>query len=450
MAKTLWEMMLCDFILDMRLIMHSCSIFLLLALAAQLPWTRAGGVNYSTTNGISTCEVIANGNHTDDVPNILKAFDRCGINGIVIFPEDQSYWIATRLNPIVNHVEIEWRGQWTFSDDLSYWRNNSYPVAFQNHRAGFIITGDNITINGYGTGGINGNGDTWYTAEAGDTQPGRPMPFVFWNVSDVTVQSFFVKQPPLWSINIMNGTNMVFDDIYCNATALTAPYGKNWVQNTDGFDTMDANNIRLTNFVYQGGDDCVAIKPRSYNIEIHNATCHGGNGMAIGSLGQYLEDASVDNIFISDVTVIRINEDLHNTAYIKTYMGGLVNQSSYESAGVPRGGGWGTVSNIVFSNFSVQGANTGPAITQDNGDDSNHTYKGTSKFQIRDVVFENITGWIYGTKELSISCSKVYPCYNIDVEGVHLTINDTGKEGSESCEYVASGGITGVNSSSCA
>lgn len=62
----------------------------------------------------------------------------------------------------------------------------------------------------------------------------------------------FVKQPQLWAVNVMNGTNMWFDDIYVNATALSAPWGKNWVQNTDGFDTMDAHNIALTNFVYQG------------------------------------------------------------------------------------------------------------------------------------------------------------------------------------------------------
>lgn len=61
------------------------------------------------------------------------------------------------------------------------------------------------------------------------------MPFVFWNVSDVTVKQFFVKQPPLWSCNIMNGTDMWFDELLCNATASQAPYGVNWVQNTDGF-----------------------------------------------------------------------------------------------------------------------------------------------------------------------------------------------------------------------
>jgi len=32
----------------------------------------------------------------------------------------------------------------------------------------------------------------------GATRPGRPMPFVFWNVSDVTVKNFYIVQPQLW------------------------------------------------------------------------------------------------------------------------------------------------------------------------------------------------------------------------------------------------------------
>jgi galacturan 1,4-alpha-galacturonidase len=68
-------------------------------------------------------------------------------------------------------------------------------------------------------------------------------------------------------------------------------------------DTMDANNIELNGFTYQGGDDCIAIKPRSYNVRVSNVACHGGNGIAIGSLGQYLEDASVKNVVIDNVDV---------------------------------------------------------------------------------------------------------------------------------------------------
>ena len=74
------------------------------------------------------------------------------------------------------------------SDNLAYWRNNSYPIAFQNHHAGIIFSGERIHLNGYGTGGINGQGNAWYNAEKANTQPGRPMPFVWWNVSDVMVE----------------------------------------------------------------------------------------------------------------------------------------------------------------------------------------------------------------------------------------------------------------------
>lgn len=200
----------------------------------------------------NVCTVTALGGKRNDVPNILEAFSRCGKDGTIVFPEDQNYWIATRLNPVVSNVVIDWRGVWTvregirfcinqaltqrqFSDDLDYWRNHSYPITFQNHHAGFVLTGDHITIEGHGTGQIYGNGNAWYNVEQAVTQPGRPMPFVFWNVSEVLVEDFTVKDPPLWSLNIMNGTNMVFNNITCNATAVNAPYGSNWVQNTDGF-----------------------------------------------------------------------------------------------------------------------------------------------------------------------------------------------------------------------
>ncbi|KAH9844509.1 pectin lyase-like protein [Teratosphaeria destructans] len=341
------------------------------------------------------CTVYANGGNISDTPNILQAFEVCNNGGTIIFPEGQNYFVASKLNPVVKDITIEWRGIWTLSPDIEYWRQpeNHYPIAFQNHAASFVLTGDGIHINGYGTGGIEGNGDVWYTAEAGDTQPGRPMPFVFWNVSDVTVSNFFVHQPPLWSLNIMNGTDMVFDNITCNATATQAPYGKNWVQNTDGFDTMDVKNVRLTNFVYQGGDDCIAVKPRSYNVYVQHALCHGGNGMAIGSLGQYLEDASVENVVMDDVRVITYNDDMDFGIYIKTWTGVLVNQSFYESEYQPRGGGWGSVKNMQFSNFHIEGANLAAAITQNSG--ANSSTRGTSLLDVSNVVSRPDAGRAY-------------------------------------------------------
>ena len=215
-----------------------------------------GTVQVQSLGSRKQCTVYPHGGNVSDVSNILHAFSECNNGGTIVFPEDQNYWIASKLNPVVRDVTIEWRGIWTYSPDIEYWRQpqNHYPIAFQNHAASFVLTGDGIHIDGYGTGMIHGNGDTWYTAEAGDTQPGRPMPFVFWNVSDVTVSNFEVYQPPLWSLNIMNGTDMYFTNITCNATASQAPYGKNWVQNTDGFGEIALYRSETTAFA-----DCSVI-----------------------------------------------------------------------------------------------------------------------------------------------------------------------------------------------
>lgn len=230
---------------------------------------------------------------------------------------------------------------------------------------------------------------------------------------------------------------------------------------------MDAYNIELTNLVYQGGDDCIAIKPRSYNIYVRNVTCVGGNGIAIGSLGQYLEDSSVENVVVDNVTVsqklsfkpstyscisayrqiIRHNDDMTNSAYIKTWTGVLTPQSSYESAGLPRGGGWGSVTNILFSNFNVQGADSGPAISEDSGD--NGTSPGTSKMLISNIAFVNFTGYTSNPKKSNvtstISCSNVHPCYNIDFQNVNITPGQNGTgPGLGSCKYTAPGGVHGL------
>ncbi|KAH6676610.1 glycoside hydrolase family 28 protein [Halenospora varia] len=398
------------------------------------------------------CVVQALGNNKDDTPQILKAFAECNHGGTIVFPEGQKYWIATRLNPTIYDVTVEWKGIWVMSDNLAYWRNNSYPVAFQNHAAGIVFSGERIHINGFDTGGIHGNGNAWYNAEKAVTQPGRPMPFVWNNTAEVVVENFEIKDSPLWVFNIMNGTNIHFNHITANSTALSAPYGTNWVQNTDGFDTMDANNIRLTNMYYQGGDDCIAIKPRSYNIFVQNVTCHGGNGIAIGSLGQYLEDSSVVNVTISDVRVETYNNDMHNSAYIKTWVGALVPQSGYESAGQPRGGGWGVVKNILFSNFYVLGASSGPSINQNSGD--NGSYTGTSLMTVSDITFRNWTGYVLGgtsQKTASITCSKTHPCSGITFEDVELraSVNGTVVGAKGTCSGVLPGGVSGMVGSGC-
>jgi galacturan 1,4-alpha-galacturonidase len=131
----------------------------LLSFLAFLTLATGQSISHSSRNGRPTCTVYpGKTNNTDDVPTILKAFKDCGNGGNVVFPAGNTYHINTRLNPVVNDVKVDWQGEWLFSEDLDYWRNNSYHIEFQNHAAGFVLSGDHIHIDGYGTGGIHGNG----------------------------------------------------------------------------------------------------------------------------------------------------------------------------------------------------------------------------------------------------------------------------------------------------
>lgn len=176
--------------------------------------------------------------------------------------------------------------------------------------------------------------------------------------------------------------------------------------------------------------------------------------MAIGSLGQYLEDSSVANVTVKDARILTNNDDMEDGAYIKTWVGELVPQSSYESDYEPRGGGWGNVTNIVFENFYIEAAGYAAAISQDSGD--NGSFPGTSNMLVSDIVFANFTGYLKDAnttnRTTTVSCSTRHPCYNVTFvdfvleprEGAGLDVGATG-----TCAYVAEGGVEGMTGSGC-
>jgi hypothetical protein len=95
---------------------HIFASFLVVAnlvVVQSAPSYRQPGVSYTTVSGRPQCTVYAHLNQTNDVPNLLKAFSACGNGGDIIFPEGQNYWIAERLNPVLNDVSIDWKGQFT-------------------------------------------------------------------------------------------------------------------------------------------------------------------------------------------------------------------------------------------------------------------------------------------------------------------------------------------------
>lgn len=59
-----------------------------------------------------TCTLTPLGSGRDDVPQILEAFEDCNNGGTVVFPENSTFYIAQKLNPVINDVKIDWKGTW--------------------------------------------------------------------------------------------------------------------------------------------------------------------------------------------------------------------------------------------------------------------------------------------------------------------------------------------------
>lgn len=96
--------------LPMASLTRSSLTFLVLSL---LTFASAQSISHGNKDGRPVCTVHAGKqNTTDDVPNILKAFEHCGNGGNIVFPAGQTYHINSKLNPVVNDVTIDWQGEW--------------------------------------------------------------------------------------------------------------------------------------------------------------------------------------------------------------------------------------------------------------------------------------------------------------------------------------------------
>ncbi|KAG4217668.1 hypothetical protein PC116_g33852, partial [Phytophthora cactorum] len=89
--------------------------------------------------------------------------------------------------------------------------------------------------------------------------------------------------------------------------------------NTDGTDTWNSKDVFIKNWTVTCGDDCIAIKGNSTNIQVSDVHCYESGCATIGSLGNnpgnapdYVQDVTFDNITCTHSS---------NAAWVKTYSG---------------------------------------------------------------------------------------------------------------------------------
>ncbi|KAL1721440.1 glycoside hydrolase family 28 protein [Schizophyllum commune] len=340
-----------------------------------------------------TCTLSPKGEGYDDTEQIESAVASCGHNGNIVFEEG-----------IFNVTSA------SFTPDLDYWldASNTYRVVFiQSQASWFVLTGSNFTVDAHGTGGIHGNGQTWWSYFANRTREdgdGRPISFTLWQTSNATIRDFTVDSPPFWCNTVAESENVLYDGMKCNATNQDPDWaGQNIVPNTDGINTFRANNVTLRNWDVTCGDDCLAIKGNSTNIFAEDVTCRGGNGIAFGSLGQYanLTD-NVENVILDGITV-----------YFKTWTG--TKNGDPPTAG---GGGTGNVTGVVARNVVLDQNDLPVHVYQTNG---GHSGDDPSTLMFSNLTFQNWTGTATGRTLVNLDCSPAVGCANITFENFDVT-----------------------------
>ncbi|KIJ58827.1 glycoside hydrolase family 28 protein [Hydnomerulius pinastri MD-312] len=412
--------------------MLSRNFFLLAFLSSAATQIRA----WPGDNGV--CTIIPNGNGRDDSDQILAAINAPDCNEILL-PQPYTYSIQQRLLTDLSNKVFNVYGTLLFSDDLAYWINNSWVTDFDTLQTAWIATGDNWVMSGGGfnQGGIDGNGQAWYTRAQGyGNQPGRPMSLYISNATNALVKDFSIRQPQFWAFFVDQSKNITLDGVYVNATnhdpaeppadPRDGNLGNNWVINTDGIDTYRSDQITITNWVVQNGDDCVAYKGNSTNIFVSNVTCHGGNGIAFGSLGQYQNRTdNVENITMIDINLLPsnvLNGNLTGAAYFKAWVG--VSMGTPPNGG---GGGTGLVNNVTLENFTFQDADL-PVYLQSCLTYSAYNvtqYCNTSTLEFENVVLKNFQGTSSGVNNgsvVSLVCSPSAPCQNFDFVDFNATV----------------------------
>jgi galacturan 1,4-alpha-galacturonidase len=128
-------------------------------------------------------------------------------------------------------------------------------------------------------------------------------------------------------MTIMRSRNVLLSDIYVNSTS----HSRSPARNTDGADTLYADNITFRRWTVVNGDDGIALKANSSNILVEDCEFHG-LGFALGSIGQYKgRFEHIENVVVRGLRYYGTQFPV----YVKTWTG--------VSKGVPpNGGGGGT------------------------------------------------------------------------------------------------------------
>ncbi|KUI63775.1 putative endopolygalacturonase C [Cytospora mali] len=277
------------------------------------------------------------------------------------------------------------------------------------------VSGNNITVKGAAGSVLDGQGALWWDGLGGNGGVTKPKFFKANHLNDSVLDGIYILNAPKNSFSINYINNLLIKNVVVNNTAgdeLNSD-GITLGHNTDAFDINNADGVVLQNISVWNQDDCVAINSGE-NVIFQDATCSGGHGLSIGSVG------GRDNNIVNNITFENVlMEKSQQSVRIKT----IANTT-------------GSVSNITYRNIAINGPldNTdyGIIVMQSYNGEDGHPTNGVS---ITNFVLQNVTGTVYKDAiNVYIECGEG-SCYDWTWTDVKVT----GGQDSTECMNVPEG-----------
>ncbi|KAG6010340.1 hypothetical protein E4U21_006904 [Claviceps maximensis] len=322
----------------------------------------------------------------DDAFNIMDTFNhKCSVKSIIFMPGPM-YNIGSKMSTALHDVHIVQTGRMLWSDDIDHWMSTvSLEVGFQNQTTMWDFTGTNVTWDGHNRGTLDGNGQVWYDwAKSQGNLANRPMNIHFRNLTYSTIKRMRFVQSQMWTMAISYSEHVELEDIYVRSTS-----NSKWsTLNTDGCDTINSHDITFRRWFVTNGDDAIALKGNSSRIFIYDSEFHDGQGVAIGSVGQYVDrHDNITDFYARNITLV----NTAHVSYLKSWAG--VSRGYPPNGG---GGGLGHATNLVMEDIKIEKMRQQPFFAWQCEHYSGWAGKdcNSSKYKFNQIAWRRVSGTV--------------------------------------------------------
>lgn len=191
-------------------------------------------------------------NRIDDTPQILDAFRQCGKDGTIIFREGTYHIRQVMDTTDLRNCSVEIHGTFVWSaDNLSYWRQRSFPVTYAGRSTAWLLGGRDVSLRGFGKALFDGNGQAWIDLARGQGNlDGRPISLTVWHGTNILIDGISWRMAQFWHTFVAHSQNVTMT----NLDMRTYSTNSHSSVNTDGTNTWNSRDVFISNWTVLSGD----------------------------------------------------------------------------------------------------------------------------------------------------------------------------------------------------